>query len=137
MPLLLLLLGLVISTPLPAPASAEAGAEASDAVRERDDRIADLERKLDLVVEELATVRDQVAVPEDRDLKTAYGFGPAASKIYGVDVPAQRKRAADDSLAREKQAYLEERRDPSFVTYGPKTRREFFALRREQGGRPW
>ena len=63
-------------------------------------------------------------------------FGFNASKIYGVDVPAQRKRAANDSLAQEKQAYLEERRDPSFVTYGPKTRREFFALRREQGGRP-
>lgn len=63
-------------------------------------------------------------------------FGFNASKIYGVDVPTQRKRAANDSLALEKQAYLEERRDPSFVTYGPKTRREFFALRREQGGRP-
>lgn len=63
-------------------------------------------------------------------------FGFNASKIYGVDIPAQRKRAANDDLARQKQAYLEER-DPSFVTYGPKTRREFFALRREQGGRPW
>jgi len=62
-------------------------------------------------------------------------FGFNAAKIYGVDVPAQRKRAANDDLARQKQAYLEER-DPSFVTYGPKTRREFFALRREQGSRP-
>ena len=62
-------------------------------------------------------------------------FGTNAAKIYGVDVPAQRKRAEGDAIAREKQAYVEER-DPSFVTYGPKTRREFFALRREQGGRP-
>jgi len=62
-------------------------------------------------------------------------FGFNAAKIYGVDVPTQRKRAEGDELARTKQAYLEER-DPSFVTYGPKTRREFFALRREQGGRP-
>jgi opacity protein-like surface antigen len=85
MPLLLLFLGLVIATPLAAPATAETAAESADAVRERDDRIADLERKLDLVVDELATVRDQVAVPEDRDLKPAYGFGPAASKIYGAD----------------------------------------------------
>jgi uncharacterized protein len=60
-------------------------------------------------------------------------FGFNAAKIYGVDVPAERKRAASDALTREKQAYLAER-DPSFVTYGPKTRREFFALRREQGG---
>ena len=62
-------------------------------------------------------------------------FGFNAAKIYGVDVPAQRKHAANDALSREKQAYLEER-DPSFVTYGPKTRREFFALRDAQGGRP-
>lgn len=62
-------------------------------------------------------------------------FGFNAAKIYGVDVPVQRKRAACDALAHEKQAYLSER-DPSFVTYGPKTRREFFALRREQGMRP-
>jgi hypothetical protein len=60
-------------------------------------------------------------------------FGLNAAKVYGVDVPAQRKRAANDALAREKQAYLNER-DPSFVTYGPKTRREFFALKREHGG---
>ena len=62
-------------------------------------------------------------------------FGFNAAKIYGVDVPAQRKRASSDALAREKQAYAAER-DPSFVTYGPKSRREFLALRREQGGRP-
>jgi hypothetical protein len=62
-------------------------------------------------------------------------FGFNAAKIYGVDVPSQRKRAASDALARDKQAYAAER-DPSFVTYGPKSRREFFALRREQGGRP-
>ncbi len=69
-----------------------------------------------------------------RDLKAKI-FGFNAAKIYGVDVPAQRKRAANDGLARDKQAYLEER-DPSFATYGPKSRREFLALRREQGGRP-
>ncbi len=62
-------------------------------------------------------------------------FGFNAAKIYGVDVPTQRKRAGSDALSREKQAYLPER-DPSFVTYGPKTRREFFALQREQGLRP-
>jgi hypothetical protein len=63
-------------------------------------------------------------------------FGFNAAKVYGIDVPAQRKHAASDALAREKRAYLAERRDPSFVTYGPKSRREFLALRREQGGRP-
>jgi opacity protein-like surface antigen len=57
----------------------------SDAVLARDDRIADLERKVELLTDELARVRDQVAVPEEKELKSAYGFGPAASKIYGVD----------------------------------------------------
>jgi hypothetical protein len=87
MPHLLLLLGLVIAIPLAGPARAETelAESAPDAVRERDDRIADLERKLDLLADELASVRDQVTVPEDRDLTAAYGFGPAASKVYGVD----------------------------------------------------
>ena len=43
------------------------------------------------------------------------------------------RRAADDRLAREKQAYMHER-DPSFVTYGPKTRREFLDLLSWDGG---
>jgi len=65
-------------------ASGPARAE-TDAVRERDDRIADLERKVDVLVEELSRVRDQVVVPDERELKSAYGLGPAASKVYGVE----------------------------------------------------
>jgi opacity protein-like surface antigen len=85
MPLWLLALALVIAAPLSVPCAAEAAADSADAVRERDDRIADLERKLDLLADELANVRDQVTVPEERELKGAYGLGPAASKVYGVD----------------------------------------------------
>ena len=85
MPPWLLALALVIAAPLSVPCAAEPAADSTDAVRERDDRIADLERKLDLLADELATVRDQVAVPEERELKSAYGLGPAASKVYGVD----------------------------------------------------
>jgi hypothetical protein len=62
-----------------------ARAEGEDALRARDDRIADLEAKLETVVDELARLREQVAVPEEPELKSAYGFGPAASKIYGVE----------------------------------------------------
>jgi len=58
---------------------------AEDGTMARDDRIAELERKLDLVTDELARVRDQVAVPEEPELKSQYGLGPAASKIYGVE----------------------------------------------------
>ena len=33
----------------------------------------------------------------------------------------------NDAIARERQAYLE-RPDPHFITYGPKTRRDFLVL---------
>lgn len=56
-----------------------------DKVQARDDRIDDLERKVDVLVEELASLRTQVAVPDEPGLKSRYGLGPAASKIYGVE----------------------------------------------------
>jgi len=68
---------------LPVPAVADSSE--SDAIRARDDRIEHLEATLDTVVDELARLRDQVAVPEEPQLKSAYGLGPAASKIYGVE----------------------------------------------------
>ena len=88
MPLRILCFGIVTSLCLAAtPLAAEPAAPAAEAdvVRSRDDRIEDLERKLELVTEELARVRDQVAVPEETDLKASYGLGPAASKVYGID----------------------------------------------------
>ena len=69
-----------------APLSAEpAAAPEPDAVRQRDDVIDELARKVDLLTEELARVRDQVGVPEEPGLKASYGLGPAASKVYGID----------------------------------------------------
>jgi opacity protein-like surface antigen len=66
-------------------AAAHAGAETpDDSVRERDDQIAELMRKVDVLTEEVSTLRTQVAVPEEAELKSAYGFGPAASKVYGT-----------------------------------------------------
>jgi len=62
-------------------------------------------------------------------------FGLNAAKPYGVSEAEIRQRAAADSLSRKKQAYLE-RRDPSFTTYGPKTRREFLNFRRNHGAGP-
>jgi opacity protein-like surface antigen len=65
-------------------ATAARAESTDDAVRQRDDEIADLMRKVDVLTEEVATLRTQVAVPEEAELKSAYGFGPAASKVYGV-----------------------------------------------------
>ena len=66
---------------LASPALAEA--EAAEAIA-RDDRIAQLERQVQVLAEELARVRTQVAVPEEPELTSAYGLGPAASKVYGA-----------------------------------------------------
>jgi hypothetical protein len=65
-----------------APAHAETP---EDAVRLRDDQIAELMRKVDVLTDEVATLRTQVVVPEEQELKSAYGFGPSASKIYGIE----------------------------------------------------
>jgi opacity protein-like surface antigen len=65
--------------------AAHAGAQSTDdTVRQRDDEIADLTRKLEALTDEVATLRTQVAVPTEPGLKSEYGFGPAASKVYTV-----------------------------------------------------
>jgi hypothetical protein len=65
-------------------ASAAFGEAAEDELRQRDDTIAELVRKVDVLTEEVSDLRTQVAVPEETELKSAYGLGPAASKVYGV-----------------------------------------------------
>ena len=54
-------------------------------------------------------------------------FGRNALKVYAIAPEVLKKHIADDALARERLAYRE-RADPAFVTYGPKTRREFLTL---------
>ena len=62
-----------------------AAAFADDTQLARDDRVAELERKVEVLAEELARVRTQVAVPETPELVSSFGLGPAASKVYGVE----------------------------------------------------
>ncbi len=66
-------------------AFAHPGFAESDAERAREDRIADLEAKIALLADELTSVREQVVVPELPELKSQYGLGPAASKVYGIE----------------------------------------------------
>ena len=61
--------------------------------------------------------------PMTRELKAKI-FGLNAMKPYNVSLEEAKKRASADALARRRHAYLESP-DPSFATYGPKTRREF------------
>jgi hypothetical protein len=62
-----------------------AAAPASDEKLAADDRISDLERKVELLTDELARTRQDMAVPEEKEgLESAWGLGPGASKIYGI-----------------------------------------------------
>ena len=49
------------------------------------DQIAELAQQLSIVVDEVARLRTQLAVPEeDTELESVHGLGPAASKVYGI-----------------------------------------------------
>jgi hypothetical protein len=55
-------------------------------------------------------------------------FGRNALAVYKIPADVLKKHLADDKVTRDRIAYLE-RADPAFVTYGPKTRREFLTLK--------
>ncbi len=62
-------------------------------------------------------------------------FGLNAAKPYGLSATDIRQRTAADGIQRQRLAYAEQP-NPSFATYGPRTRREFFNLRHWQGEGP-
>ncbi len=49
------------------------------------DRINEVERKQDVLTKEVRRMRDSLVLPEKKELKSVYGLGPAASKVYQVD----------------------------------------------------
>ena len=66
-------------------------AEMSEEERSREERIQELERKVEVLIEELAKLRTEQAVPDDEEearavadapLESPYGTAPAASKVY-------------------------------------------------------
>jgi hypothetical protein len=69
---------------LPAGLAAAEETQGADESLSQADRIAELERTVQVLSEELARTRVEDAVPED-SLTSAWGFGPAASKVYGSD----------------------------------------------------
>jgi hypothetical protein len=54
-------------------------------------------------------------------------FGLNAAKVYGIGAAEVKKYTSRDPISRERLAYAE-RAEPHYLTYGPKTRREFLAL---------
>jgi predicted TIM-barrel fold metal-dependent hydrolase len=76
-----------------------------------------------------APLRDRHGYPEITPAMRANIFGLNALRIYPVPGDVLRKYVKSDKIAFEREEYREERPDPSFVTHGPKTRREFLNLR--------
>jgi hypothetical protein len=62
-------------------------------------------------------------------------LGLNSARIYGLNPTEIMKKAQDDNIGEMRQAYLEEP-NPTFMTYGPTTRREFLAQWRARGCRP-
>lgn len=61
----------------PSKTEASANTEATSSVKK-------LERKTDVLSQEVEKLRTNLAIPEEAKYKSAYGLGPAASKIYQV-----------------------------------------------------
>ncbi len=47
-------------------------------------KVEEIERRQGILTEEVRRLREALAVPETEELKSRYGLGPAASKVYGV-----------------------------------------------------
>jgi predicted TIM-barrel fold metal-dependent hydrolase len=60
-------------------------------------------------------------------------FGLNAAKVYGISPGEVKNHMRADAIARERYAYSENPQ-PNYLTYGPKTRREFLNLLRWSGG---
>ena len=76
-----------------------------------------------------APLREKYGYPQMTKELRAKVFGLNALKIYPVPDDVLNKHIRGDKVARERETYREQP-DPSFVTYGPKTRREFLNLKK-------
>ena len=71
--------------------------------------------------------REKYAYPEITPALRAKIFGLNAAKVYGISADEVKKVISRDRISAERMAYSEQP-NPHFLTYGPKTRREFLAL---------
>jgi predicted TIM-barrel fold metal-dependent hydrolase len=71
--------------------------------------------------------RERFGYPEITPALRAKIFGQNGASVYGLSAAELKKYTQRDAIARERAAYLENP-SPHFLTYGPKTRREFLAL---------
>jgi predicted TIM-barrel fold metal-dependent hydrolase len=75
-----------------------------------------------------AELRSKYGYAEITPALRAKIFGLSGAKVYGLSAAQVKNVISRDRVAREKVAY-QERPEPHFRTYGPKTRREFLRLR--------
>jgi predicted TIM-barrel fold metal-dependent hydrolase len=78
-------------------------------------------------------LRARYGYPEITPALRAKVFGLNAARVYGISPADVRKYTRRDRIARERLAY-NEHPDPHYLTYGPKTRREFLNLLGWNGG---
>lgn len=78
-------------------------------------------------------LRARYGYPEITPALRAKIFGLNATRPYGISAEEVKMRARGDRIARERLAYME-RPEPHYLTYGPKTRREFLNLLAWNGG---
>jgi hypothetical protein len=72
-------------------------------------------------------LRAKYGYPEITPQLRARIFGLNAAKVYSISAEEVKKYMGRDRIARERLSYLEHP-EPHFLTYGPKTRREFLRL---------
>jgi hypothetical protein len=72
-------------------------------------------------------LRERHGYPEITPALRAKIFGLNGANVYGLSPAELKKYTRTDGIARERAAYLENP-SPHFLTYGPKTRREFLAF---------
>jgi uncharacterized protein len=78
-------------------------------------------------------LREKHGYPEITPALRARIFGLNGARVYNVSAAEVKKYTRRDAIAHERAAYSE-RPDPHYLTYGPKTRREFLNLVRWNGG---
>jgi hypothetical protein len=74
-------------------------------------------------------LREKHGYPEITSQLRAKIFGLSAAKVYGLSAAEVKRYTARDSISGERLAYAEDPQ-PSYLTHGPKTRREFLHLLR-------
>jgi predicted TIM-barrel fold metal-dependent hydrolase len=78
-------------------------------------------------------LRDRYGYPEITPALRARIFGLNATRPYNISAEEVKLRTRNDRVERERLAYSE-RPEPHYLTYGPRTRRQFLNLLRWSGG---